>query len=503
MADQSKLIFVNSGAEYEESSALDSLQYASFKTANFELTDTLLGQLAGAIQASAGVADADKFIKTDASGELDQSFLNLSGLESQLDHNSLTNLAVGDVHTQYILVAGTRAFTGDQSMGGNKLTNIGVDASSITGALDATNKAYVDAIAQGLRPKGDIAVATTANIDVASAPASIDGYTVQAGDRILVKDQTDPTENGIYDFNGSGSALTRSEDQDNSPLAEIVNGVFVPTIANGTANSGKPFFISSVGTGGDGAHQIGTDNITWSEFTSPSQLNAGSGIDISGGIVSVRLATAGGLKFVADEIVVEPADFAGQGLQDDGSDNLEIDFADTATEMGNAQAVSALDLSSNGANQGAKILGADPASISQSSATTIQGILEDISTALDEADPDRVSATVNTGQTVSAFDFVAIVGNDLVEPLDITASEKPLGVAEAGASAGQTVQALQKGEVAVGAISGATAGTTYYWDGSALVNTVPSGSGSRVWKVGYAKNATDLFIDWELIKRNS
>jgi hypothetical protein len=500
MADQSKLIFVNSGAEYEESSALDSLQYASFKTANFELTDTLLGELVGAINSSTGAPDAGKFIKTDAGGLIDQSFLSLSGLEGQLDHNSLTNLAVGDVHTQYILVAGTRAFTGDQSMGGNKLTNIGTDATSITNALDAVNKAYVDAIAQGLRPKGNVAVATTANITL-SGLQTIDTYAVQAGDRVLVKDQTNQTENGIYV--ADAGAWTRSVDQDNAPLAEIVNGVFVPKILNGSVNVDKPYFISSVGTGTDGVHQIGTDNIVWEEFTSPSQLTAGSGILISSNVVSVRLATGGGIKFVSDELSIEPADFAGTGLQDDGADNLEIDFADTATEMGTARAVSALDLSSNGANQGAKILGADPASISQSSATTIQGILEDISSALDNADPDRVSATVNTGDTVTAFDFIAIVGNDLVAPLDIATTEKPLGVAEAGGTAGQTVQALQKGEVAVGALSGATAGQAIYWDGSALVNTVPSGVGNRVWRVGYAKNTTDLFIDWENIKRNS
>lgn len=500
MADRSKLIFVNANAEYEESSALDSLQYASFKTTNFELTDTLLGELVNAINVSAGVADAGKFLKTDAGGLIDQSFLNLSGLESQLDHNSLTNLATGDVHTQYILVAGTRAFTGDQSMGGNKLTNIGTDASSITGALDAVNKAYVDAIAQGLRPKGNVAVATTADITL-SGLQTIDTYAVQAGDRVLVKNQTDPTENGIY-VAGAG-AWTRSLDQDNNPLAEIVNGVFVPKIINGAVNLDKPFFISSVGTGTDGLHIIGTDDIVWEEFTSPSQLSAGSGIDISANVVSVRLATGGGIKFVADELSIEPSDFAGTGLQDDGADNLEIDFADTATEMGTSRAVSASDLSANGANQGAKILGADPANISQSSATTIQGILDDLSSALDNADPDRVSAIVDTGETVAAFDFVSIVGNDLVAPLDITTTGKPLGVAEASGLAGQTVQALQKGEVAVGALTGATAGQSIYWDGSSLVNTVPSGAGSRVWRVGYAKNTTDLFIDWELVKRNS
>jgi hypothetical protein len=503
MADQSKLIFVNGNCEYEETSVSDSLLFESFKTANFELTDTLLGDLNGAIDTSTGLPSAGSFIRLDGGGLISQTMLNLAGLEAQLDHNALSNLTVGDPHTQYILVDGTRAFTGDQSLGGNKITNVGVDASSITGALDAVNKAYVDAVAQGLRPKGNVVAATTGNIDISSAPATIDGVTPGLVDRILVKDQTDPTENGIYEWNGAATPMTRSADQDNNPLAEIVNGVYIPQVIGGTVNGGKPFFISSVGTGSEGLHTIGTDDIVWEEFTSPSQLAAGQGILISSNIISVRLAANGGLKFVLDEIAVEPADFAGTGLQDDGADNLEIDFADTATEMGTQRAVAASDLSANGANQGANIIGADPTTISQSSATTIQGILEDLSNELENVDIPRIEYTVDTGETVALGDFLTFAGNDLTRPLDVTVDEKPGGIAFEAGTAGQVVQTYQKGEVAAGVISGGVAGTQYFWDGSALTTTKPSAAGTRVWRVGYAKNATDLFIDWELIKVNS
>ena len=50
-------------------------------------------------------------------------------------------------------------------------------------------------------------------------------------------------------------------------------------------------------------------------------VTAGDGIDITSGVVSVDLASGGGLKIVSTELAVEPNDFAGSGLVDDGSDN--------------------------------------------------------------------------------------------------------------------------------------------------------------------------------------
>ncbi|GIV52261.1 MAG: hypothetical protein KatS3mg038_2782 [Candidatus Kapaibacterium sp.] len=65
-------------------------------------------------------------------------------------------------------------------------------------AQDAATKAYVDSLVEGLAWKDDVRVATTGNINIASAPSSIDGVTLSNGDRVLVKDQTDAKENGIY-----------------------------------------------------------------------------------------------------------------------------------------------------------------------------------------------------------------------------------------------------------------------------------------------------------------
>ena len=162
-------------------------------------------------------------------------------------------------------------------------------------ATAAASKAYVDAIATGLQVKGNVRVATDpgqGNVNVASPPPALNGVTLANGDRILLRNQTNATENGIYDYNGAGVPLTRSADQDNAPSAEIVNGVMIPKVLEGGNLDvvGKPFVITSVGTGTNGVHQIGIDNIIWEEFTSPTQLSAGTGIAITSNVISVVMS---------------------------------------------------------------------------------------------------------------------------------------------------------------------------------------------------------------------
>jgi len=244
-----KFIYVNSNSDYQES-------VGAYEQADF-------------ISSSTGASDAGKPIVLDAGGKLDGSFID----SSDVDHGGLTGLSDDD-HSQYILVAGTRAFTGNQSMGGNLLTGVGTDASSIVNATDATNKAYVDAVAWGTpRVKGNVVAASIgSNITLSSAPATLDGVTLSSGDRVLIKDQTDATENGIYEFNGTGSAFTRADDFDNSPTGEIYNGVWIPKVLGGTVNADTAWIVTSVGTGTNGLHTISTDDIVFGEYQLPTTL---------------------------------------------------------------------------------------------------------------------------------------------------------------------------------------------------------------------------------------
>lgn len=130
----------------------------------------------------------------------------------------------------FVKKAGTVAFTGDQSMGNNKLTNVATPSSG----TDAANKDYVDStIATALSPftaKGTVRAATTANITLSGAQA-IDGVSVIAGDRVLVKNQSTGSQNGVY-VCASGS-WARSSDMD--AWSEIP-GAWV-TVQEGTTNA--------------------------------------------------------------------------------------------------------------------------------------------------------------------------------------------------------------------------------------------------------------------------
>lgn len=486
MADQSKLIFVNTDGEFEESSSADSLQYGSFKTVNWELDDALLGLLVNAINVTTGAPDAAKFIKTAADGKIDASFLD----NADIAHDSTSGVAASRAHDDYIFEDGTRPFSGDQSMGNFNLTNV-ADAVSDD---EAPNYGQLKSLFQGLHTKKAVRVATTTSITL-SGTQTIDGVGVVADDRVLVKDQgggSPSADNGIYLC--KAGAWVRSEDA--NELGELVSGTVV-SVQEGTANADTRWMQIT-----DAGVTPGTTPHEWDKWY-VSDLVGGDGIDITGDTVSVDLLTAGGLKISSAQIAVEPADFAGTGLQDDGADNMEIDFANTGTEMGTSRAVAASDLSAYGVNQGAKILGGDPTNIAQSSSVTIQGILEDLGSAISET--NAVVYTAGTGG-VAKGDLVYVSANDTVLKLPVSGAASVnygVGIAKDTIAQGNDVYVMANDTVITGVLTGATAGDKYYWNGSGYQTAIPTGSGNKVWQVGVAKNATDLAVEVKFIKKNS
>lgn len=99
--------------------------------------------------------------------------------------------------------------------------------------------------------------ATTGDIVLAPAPATIDGHPLSIGDRVLVKDQNTATENGIYEFDGTD--LIRTSDFDGSPAAEVYQGVSVD-ILEGTVNGKTRWILTTL------APVIGTSNLVFAEI---------------------------------------------------------------------------------------------------------------------------------------------------------------------------------------------------------------------------------------------
>lgn len=151
---------------------------------------------------------------------------------------------------------GTVALTGNLDFGNNKGTNIGTPTSN----GDAANKAYVDGLISAL-PSAykyrNVHVATTGNIDLSNPGTAVfDGHTLTNGDRVLVWQQTTASQNGIYVFNGSGSALTRATDSD---AWDELTGTLV-YVDQGTTYGDKRFYCTS-NTGGT----LGTTAVTYTQ----------------------------------------------------------------------------------------------------------------------------------------------------------------------------------------------------------------------------------------------
>lgn len=151
------------------------------------------------------------------------------------------------------------------------------------------NLATLEASINGVRDmKQGVRVASVANVDISSAPAAIDGVTLNAGDRVLLKDQTAPEENGIRVFTAASAALLRSSDADSS--AEVTQGM-ATLVAEGAVNAAKMFQLVTVDP-----IVLDTDALVFTETPQGNTYTGGDMIALSGSAFSVDLAASSGLE---------------------------------------------------------------------------------------------------------------------------------------------------------------------------------------------------------------
>jgi len=155
-------------------------------------------------------------------------------------------------------------------------------------------KRYADAIASGLIPKAAVMVATTigdGDIDLTGGTFSagtIDGYTLLDGNRVLITQQTDAAQNGIYDYDTATSGFTRSSDFDGNPDGEVTSGNMIPVTSGSTLYSTIWVLVTS------NPIIVGTTDLEFTLFSQPHELIAGVGIDINANTISVDGASLAG-----------------------------------------------------------------------------------------------------------------------------------------------------------------------------------------------------------------
>jgi hypothetical protein len=156
-------------------------------------------------------------------------------------------------------------------------------------AQDAATKGYVDSAVQGIAPKDSTRVATTANITLSGAQ-TIDGIAVVAGDRVLVKDQSTASQNGIYVVNAG--AWDRAADA--NTWNELISGF---TFVEQGATNGDNGYLITVDAGGT----LGVTDVTVTQFSGAGQIIGGAGLTKTGNQLDVG-GTANRITINADSI---------------------------------------------------------------------------------------------------------------------------------------------------------------------------------------------------------
>jgi hypothetical protein len=190
-----------------------------------------------------------------------------------------------------IISTGTSCFCGlrlegNMNANSNNITNL----AEPTADSDAATKLYVDNAVEGLDVKGSVKVATTANITL-SGTQTIDDIAVVADDRVLVKDQSTASENGVYVV--AAGAWSRADDAD---TFDKHAGAFF-FVEEGTTNADNGF-VGTVDTGGT----LDTTDITFVQFSGAGQITAGTGLTKSGNTINVVTADSGRIVTNADSI---------------------------------------------------------------------------------------------------------------------------------------------------------------------------------------------------------
>ncbi len=185
--------------------------------------------------------------------------------------------------------------TGSVSLNSQTITNL----SDPVNTQDAATKGFVEATSQGLDIKDSCVAATTANITISTAlnnGDTLDGVTLADGNRVLVKDQSTASQNGIYVV---GSSPARAADL---AAGSDAAGMFT-FIEQGTVNADNGFVCTS----NKGSAVTGTNNLTFAQFSGAGQIITADGLQKSGNTLSVDLKSNGGLVIESTEIAVDLA----------------------------------------------------------------------------------------------------------------------------------------------------------------------------------------------------
>jgi len=337
------------------------------------------------------------------------------------------SLVVADIPT----LTASKISDFDTQVRTNRLDQLASATSTVSGVTPTADahfatKGYVDSVSEGLDVKQSCQVATTANITIATAlnsGDSIDGVTLANGDRVLVKDQSTATQNGIYVV---GDTPARADD-----LAAGADAAGAFTfVEQGSTNAD----IGFVCTSNKGSAVVATNNLSFSTFSSSGNVTAGDGLDKSGNELSVDLKANGGLVIESTELAVDLAASSITGtlaISDGGTGATSASAARTALGLAigtNVQAYDADLANLSGCQSGASAALAaltstevailDGATVSTSELNIMDGDTSATSTTLAAADR-LVMNDAGTMKQVALSDLVTFLEDESASSFNI------------------------------------------------------------------------------------
>jgi hypothetical protein len=206
--------------------------------------------------------------------------------------NGTVAVAAADITA---LVSGIYVDVAGDSMTGNLTMTGGATVTGLPAPVagtDATNKNYVDAAVAGLSWKQAVHAMSTTNVDISSAPTTVDGHTLSANERVLLVGQTTASENGIYKFTAAAAALTRTTDAD--AFGELSGAAVFVEEGTLYANSGWTQSTELTSFSGQ----------VWAQFTGAGTYVAGAGMSLTGNTFDVNLG-AGIAQLPTDEVGID------------------------------------------------------------------------------------------------------------------------------------------------------------------------------------------------------
>ena len=262
------------------------------------------------------------------------------GAAATTDISGLTSLVVDDItingkviSTAQELEINTTASNKDIALSPHGTGTVKVPSGYKDRAGFGTNslatKEYVDTVSQGLDVKTSVVAATTTNLTATynngtsgvgatltfgTAVTTLDDVTLTNGDRILVKDQTTSSQNGIYERTSS-TVWTRTDDADTS--IQLTGGTFV-FVEQGTANADNGYVFTHEGT-----PTLGTTPLTVGQFSGAGQITAGAALTKTGNTLDVAVDNTT-IEVSSDALRVKASGIAANQLATDAVTTVKI-----------------------------------------------------------------------------------------------------------------------------------------------------------------------------------